>query len=249
MQASRLRMVRLHEGGRQSRHEATDIRVRSLPMVEWVRIGDDIDPPHANIMGIGRSLGVLSALLIASHHVLAQEVTVSGRVIAQASSLAGKHYVQAYTIDSRPDKPLRSVQVSSTDFDAVLIVVSPNGTAEYDDDSGGDGNARLQMAPRTGEWLIVVTGYELLRPGKFTLTVDGPSPVPTNRRLPRAAFELLPYERTKAAPKPAPARVDTVTITKVDTVMVMRADTVLKTRVDTVVRTRPAPAPRGALPP
>ena len=90
-------------------------------------------------MGIKYSLGVLSALLIGSHHAIAQEVTVPGRVQAQASSLVGKHYVQAYTIDSRADKPLRSVQVSSTDFDAVLIVVSPDGTAEFDDDSGGDG--------------------------------------------------------------------------------------------------------------
>ena len=201
-----------------------------------------------DLMRIARSVGVLSALLIASHGPLAQEAPESGRVQAQASSLEGKHYVQAYTIESRPDKPLRSVQVSSTDFDAVLIAVSPDGTAEYDDDSGGDGNAQLQMAPRTGEWLIVVTAYELLRPGRFSLTVDGPSPVATNRRLPRAAFALLPYERTSAAAKPAVARVDTVRITKVDTVTVMRADTVLVTRVDTVTRTRPAPAPRGKAP-
>jgi hypothetical protein len=204
--------------------------------------------PYMDLMRIARSLGVLSALLIASHGALAQEATVSGRVQAQASSLEGKHYVQAYTIDSRPDKPLRSVQVASTDFDAVLIAVSPDGAAEFDDDSGGDGNARLQMAPRTGEWLIVVTAYELLRPGRFSLTVDGPSPRATNRRLPPAAFALLPYERTSAAAKPAPARVDTVRITKVDTVTVMRADTVFVTKIDTVTRTRPAPALRGKAP-
>jgi hypothetical protein len=199
-------------------------------------------------MGIKYSLGVLSALLIGSHHAIAQEVTVPGRVQAQASSLVGKHYVQAYTIDSRADKPLRSVQVSSTEFDAVLIVVSPDGTAKFDDDSGGDGNARLRIPPRTGEWLIVVTAYELLRPGSFSLTVDGPPPQPTTRRLPRAAIELLPYEQTTAAASPARARVDTVTLTKVDTVTVMRADTVLVTRVDTVTRTRPAPPARRTAP-
>ena len=197
---------------------------------------------------IARTLGILSALLIASHAAPAQEVTLSGRVQAQASALEGKHYVQAYTIDSRPDKPLRSVQVDSKDFDAVLIAVSPDGTAVYDDDSGGDGNARLQMAPKTGAWLIVVTGYELLRPGSFTLAVDGPAPRATNGRLPRAAFALLPYERSTTKAAPAVARVDTLRITKVDTVTVMRADTVLKTRVDTVVRTTPAPAGRGARP-
>ena len=195
-------------------------------------------------MGIGRSLGVLSALLIGSHQAAAQEVTVSGRLIAQGSSLVGKHYVQAYTIDSRPDHPLKSVQVSSTNFDAVLIVVSPEGTADSDDDSAGEGNARLSITPRVGEWLIVVTASTPRRPGTFSLTVDGPSPTPTNRRLPRAAIELLPLERAAAAASPPRARVDTVVVTKVDTVTVMRADTVLVTKVDTVTRTAPAPAAR-----
>jgi hypothetical protein len=199
-------------------------------------------------MHIGRSLGVLLTLLIGSHRALAQEVTVSGHLLAQASSRAGKHYVQAYTIDSRPDAPLKSIEVSSTDFDAVLIVVAPDGHVEDDDDSAGDQNARLRIAPQTGEWLIVVTSSELLRPGSFTLTVDGPAPVPTNRRLPRAAFERLPYERTTTAASPARARVDTVRVTKVDTVMVLRADTVYKTRVDTVTRTLPAKAARGTAP-
>jgi hypothetical protein len=198
-------------------------------------------------MGIRHSLGVLAALLICSGHAPAQQVTVPGRLVAAASSLVRNHYVQAYAIDSRPDKPLRSVQVSSTEFDAVLIAVSPDGTAYSDDDSGGDGNARLTFTPRAGEWLIVVTAYELRRPGRFSLTVDGRAPVPTNRPLPRAAIERLPSQRTTAGP-PAQARVDTVRVTKVDTVTLMRADTVLVKRVDTVVRTIPAPAARGSAP-
>ena len=199
-------------------------------------------PTH--IMGIPRSLGVLSALLIGSVHALAQEVTVSGRVPALASALVRNHYVQAYTIDSRPDKPLRSVQASSTDFDAWLIAVAPDGTAYFDDESAGDSNALLKIPPRTGEWLIVVTAYELRRPGRFSLTVDGPRPLATNRPLPPAAIERLPGEKGAVA-APLVQRVDTVRVMKVDTVTVMRADTVLKTRVDTVTRVRPAPPPRG----
>ena len=199
-------------------------------------------------MRIGAFLGVVSALLIGPHQALAQDVTVTGRLQAQERSRVGKHYVQAYTIDSRPDKPLRSVEFSSKDFEAVLIAVSPDGPADFNDDSDGDGSAQLQIAPRTGEWLIVVTAYELLRPGSFSLTVDGPAPRPTNRRLPRAAIALLPFERTTAVTSQVRPRVETVTITKVDTVTVMRADTVLVTRVDTVTRTRPAPATGGAAP-
>lgn len=199
-------------------------------------------------MRIGAFLGVVSALLIGPHQALAQDVTVAGRLQAHESARVGKHYVQAYTIDSRPDKPLRSVEFSSKDFEAVLIAVSPDGTADFNDDSDGDGSARLQIAPRTGQWLIVVSAYELLRPGSFSLTVDGPAPVKTNRRLPRAAIALLPFERTSAVTSQVRPRVETVTITKVDTVTVMRADTVLVTRVDTVTRTRPAPATGGAAP-
>lgn len=200
------------------------------------------------MMRIERSLGVLAALLIGAEFAPAQEVTVPGRVIAQPGALVRNHYVQKYTIDSRPDNLLRSVQVSSTDFDATLIVVSPEGVADSDDDSAGDQNARLRIAPRTGEWLIVVTAYELRRPGSFSLTVDGPPPRPTNRPLPRAAIERLPSVRTAPGAPRLQARVDTVTITKVDTVTVIRADTVLVTRVDTVTRTRPAPAARGSAP-
>jgi hypothetical protein len=199
-------------------------------------------------MRISHSLGVLSALLLASHAALAQQPTVSGRVLAQASSLVGNHYVQAYTIASRADAPLRSVELSSADFDAVLIAVAPDGKTYDDDDSAGGENARLQFPPRAGEWLIVVTAYDPRTPGRFALTIDGPRPVATTRPLPRAAIELLPSVRMKAARSPAQARVDTVTLSKVDTVRVMRADTVFVTHVDTVVRTRPAPTAAGAAP-
>src|SRR5687768_9285833 len=148
-----------------------------------------------DIMGIARSFAAVLALLFASHGALAQEVTVPGRLQARASSLVGKHYVQAYKVASRPDNPLRSVQLASTDFQSALIAISPDGAADYKDDARGEGNVQLRMAPRTGEWLIVVTAYEVMRAGGFSLTVDGPAPAPTNRRLPRAAIALLPFEQ------------------------------------------------------
>ncbi|HEV7991127.1 MAG TPA: hypothetical protein VGP25_04835 [Gemmatimonadaceae bacterium] len=198
-------------------------------------------------MRIARLLCVLSALSIALEHAQAQEVTVSGRVPALASALVRNHYVQVYAVDSRPDNPLRSVQLSSKDFDAWLIVVSPDGTAYFDDQSGGDNNARLRIPARTGEWLIVVTAYDPRSPGAFTLTVDGPPPVPTSRRLPGAAIEHLPGGKGVAAALARP-RVDTVTVTKVDTVTVMRVDTVRTTRVDTVTRTKPGGPVRSTTP-
>ena len=198
-------------------------------------------------MRIARLLCVLAALSIASEQALAQEVTVSGRVPALASALVRNHYVQVYAVDSRPDNPLRSVQLSSKEFDAWLIAVAPDGTAYFDDQSGGENDARLRIPARTGEWLIVVTAYDPRSPGAFTLTVDGPRPGPTSRRVPPAAIERLPGGKGVAADLARP-RVDTVTVTKVDTVRVMRVDTVRVTRVDTVTRTGPSPAARGTAP-
>jgi hypothetical protein len=198
-------------------------------------------------MTITRLLCVLSALTIASVHAQAQEVTVSGRVPARASSLVRNHYVQVYAIDSRPDKPLRSVQVSSKDFDAWLIAVAPDGTAYFDDQSGGENDARLRIPARTGEWLIVVTAYDPRSPGAFTLAVDGARPAPTNRRLPAAAIDRLPGGKGVAADLAHP-RVDTVTVTKVDTVRVMQVDTVRVMRVDTVTRARPGGPVRSTTP-
>jgi hypothetical protein len=198
-------------------------------------------------MRIARLLCALSALSIASEHALAQEVTVSGRVPALASALVRNHYVQVYAVDSRPANPLRSVQLSSKDFDAWLTVVSPDGKAYFDDQSGGENDARLRIPARTGEWLIVVTAFDPRQSGAFTLTVDGPRPLPTSRRLPRAAIEHLPGGTGVKAALAHP-RVDTVLVTKVDTVRVMRVDTVRVTRVDTVTRAQPGPAVRGTAP-
>jgi hypothetical protein len=212
------------------------------------RVHADARLPHTHIMRLAPLLGVLATLLLASHPAFAQQVAVSGRLLAQPSSLVGNHYIQAYTIASRPDAPLRSVELFSTDFDAVLIAVAPDGKTYDDDDSAGGENARLQFPPRTGEWLIVVTAYDPRTPGRFSLSVDGPSPVATHRPLPRTAIAFLPSVRMKSGASPAPARVDTVTLTKVDTMRVLRADTVFVTHVDTVVRTRPAPAMPGTPP-
>jgi hypothetical protein len=202
---------------------------------------------HANErMTIHRPLAILCALLLASPSARAQEVTLTGRLVAQPNSLIRNHYVQTYTIDSRPNHPLKSVQLSSTEFDAVLIAVAPDGMSYDDDDSAGDQNARLDLPSRTGEWLIIVTADQMQRTGSFTLAVDGPAPVRANRPLPRAAIDRLPGVRSTSVT--GPAHVDTVRIVKVDTVRVVRADTVFKTKVDTIVRTTPAPTRRGTTP-
>ncbi len=199
-------------------------------------------------MAIGRSLGVLSALLIGSEFAPAQEVTVPGRVIALASSLVRNHYVQAYTIDSRPDNPLRSVQVSSTDFDACADRGLSRRNCRFRrrlrgrrECTAADRAAHGRVADRRHRVRAAPPGKRSRSPWMV---------LPRSRRIVpclRAAIERLPGEKGAFAASLV-QRVDTVTVTKVDTVTVMRVDTVLKTKVDTVTRTRPAPAARGTAP-
>src|SRR4029079_9387143 len=112
---------------------------------------------------------------------------------------------------------------------------------------GGENDARLRIPARTGEWLIVVTAYDPRGPGAFTLTVDGPRPPPTSRRLPAAAIDRLPGGKGVAFDLAHP-RVDTVLVTKVDTVRVVKVDTVRVMKVDTVPLAQPGPAVRGMAP-
>lgn len=65
-----------------------------------------------------------------------------------------------------------TLELRSTAFDPFLILEGPDGTrVSADDDSGGDGNARLSITlPLTGDYSIGVTSYTRAV-GAYTLTV------------------------------------------------------------------------------
>ena len=194
------------------------------------------------MVSIRRQLCVLLALLTGSTAAAAQEVTVRDDLAGAGSAVVQGTHVRTYAVDSRPSSQLRSVTVSSDEFDAYLVVVDPAGQVVSDDDSGGGNTARLRMSPaRTGEWLIVITSSRRAGSGRFVLSVDGPRPrLATGRRLPRAAMDLL----TPGA-LASPARVDTVTVVKTDTVYVRRTDTITVRKTDTVTRVPGQPVRSG----
>jgi hypothetical protein len=68
------------------------------------------------------------------------------------------------------------VTLTSTEFDTFLTLTGPDGAILLtDDDSGGDGNARIVefTLPTDGEYSIRVDSYNLISTGAYTLVVDG----------------------------------------------------------------------------
>jgi thiol-disulfide isomerase/thioredoxin len=70
------------------------------------------------------------------------------------------------------------IDLKSKDFDAFLRLEDPKGKmVAYDDDSGGGLDARIvYKAKEGGEYKIIATSFKPDGTGKYTLTVDEPSP-------------------------------------------------------------------------
>lgn len=146
------------------------------------------------MLRIGHWVAVSLVLPIGSATVLAQAITVAGRLGSPGGDTVGRRYTQTYAIESGPADSPRNVLVASTEFDVYLVVVAPNGRVLVDDDGGGSRNARLTLSSaRGGEWLVVVTSFAPLVSGRFTVTVDGPPPptLAAGRSLPSAAVERI----------------------------------------------------------
>lgn len=76
--------------------------------------------------------------------------------LTRAEPAVRRAYVAKFPVSSRAGNPLRSVHLFSTEVDAFLVMVAPDGTVRADDDSGGGRNVRILILPAvTGDWLIL----------------------------------------------------------------------------------------------
>lgn len=64
-----------------------------------------------------------------------------------------------------------TIDLSSTDFDAMLYLVAPDGRESWnDDDSGGGCDARIQLSlPQAGRYLVVASGLDAAADGAYRL--------------------------------------------------------------------------------
>lgn len=108
--------------------------------------------------------------------------TLAGRLEDGDRTLASDDsYFDAYTFDAQAGQGI-TIDLSSSDFDAFLILLDPNGEQIQDDDGGGGTNARLSLTlPSTGRYTLMANSYEPDETGSYQLRaqLSGTSPRPS----------------------------------------------------------------------
>lgn len=115
---------------------------------------------------------------------------------------ADNSYFNAYTFEGRAGQQV-VIEMSSTEFDAYLILLAPDGRdLAQDDDSGGGSNARLQASlPVDGIYTVLANTYQSGETGNYNLrlaTGAVPSPIspPTSRMRPRSPRPQQPQQQS-----------------------------------------------------
>ncbi len=127
--------------------------------------------PRKSILAV-----ILLALFCWPLFVLAQS---EGIAVAVGDTISGElttdNLSDLYVLQGRAGD-IVDVTLTSTDFDTFLTLSGPGGDILLtDDDSGGDGNARIVefTLPADGEYSIRVDSYNLISTGAYTLVVAG----------------------------------------------------------------------------
>jgi len=136
-----------------------------------------------------------TALLLLAGSLLGAPLRAQERTIAAGQSATGeltsadptgrtRHApYQVWTLEGRRGQRI-VIDLMASEFDPVLIVRDDAGYTVGTDDDGGEGNnARLRtVLPRDGQYRIIVTGFNELSRGRYTMAVtaweapDAPAP-------------------------------------------------------------------------
>ncbi len=98
---------------------------------------------------------------------------IQGRLTSDSSLLPSDNsYYNAYSFEGRSGQQV-NIEMSSSDVDSYLILLSPQGRdMAQDDDSGGERNARLQFVlPEDGTYTVLANSYGTRETGAYNLKV------------------------------------------------------------------------------
>jgi S1-C subfamily serine protease len=98
---------------------------------------------------------------------------IQGRLTSDSSVLpSDESYYNAYSFEGRSGQQI-SVEMSSSDVDSYLILLSPQGRdMAQDDDGGGERNALLQFVlPEDGTYTVLANSYGTRETGTYDLKV------------------------------------------------------------------------------
>ena len=100
-----------------------------------------------------------------------QPTTVNGRLDSSSDTLEDEIYYNVYTLEGKAGESV-TIDLTSREFDAVLILLSPdNKVIAKNDDGGGGSNARISITlPTSGTYKIGVVTKKAGELGNYTLS-------------------------------------------------------------------------------
>jgi len=102
-----------------------------------------------------------------------QGTSYTGRLESGDTTLTSGEWVDYYTFEARASQHI-TVDLRSTDFDTWLIVKSPSGVQNDNDDfEGSTSHSRLELdAAESGTWQVLATTYEAGETGAYEVIID-----------------------------------------------------------------------------
>ena len=100
-------------------------------------------------------------------------VTAQGRLEIRDDWMDGERYVDLYSFDAEEGQEIR-IDLRSGEFDAVLLLETPNGEAHVNDDYNHDRNRSVieLVAPEYGRYRVGVTSYRPADTGEYSVSLS-----------------------------------------------------------------------------
>lgn len=95
----------------------------------------------------------------------------TGQLQQGDNTFTGGEYFDTYSFNGRPGQSV-NIELSSSDFDTYLVLRSPNGDSEYNDDAENSQNSLISRElTEIGNYEVVVTSYSAEETGSYSLTI------------------------------------------------------------------------------
>ncbi len=113
------------------------------------------------------TIGLTGALSFAAN---AQSDSLNGELSAESMMREGRQYYEAHVIEVDEPRMIR-VWLNSDEFDTYLVIKTPMGTEEYNDDAEGS-NSYLEILAEPGTYTIWASSYDEGTTGNYDLIID-----------------------------------------------------------------------------
>ncbi|NVK05167.1 MAG: hypothetical protein HWD92_10100 [Flavobacteriia bacterium] len=144
----------------------------------------------------------------------AQTEEIEGTLSAGDLSREGQEYYDVHTVELDGARMMK-VTLSSDEIDTYLIIKTPYGTEEYNDDWEGSDSYIEFLAEEEGTYIIWASSYDAESEGAYTLSIDMDQEVsveriegrlvPRDEQLPKGEY-VDTYKRTIEAGSPFSVR-------------------------------------------